>query len=72
MDTKTIDLSHASIEELVKLLREGQEFVLTDADEPLARVLPIHGKRIPGLNRGAMSTSPDFDAPLDETILLGE
>ena len=71
MLTKTIDVHNVqiSLEELLSLVREGAEVIFTDADTPLARVIPLTTsttERIAGLHTGAIWTSDDFDDPLPE------
>lgn len=68
---KTIDVSVAqmSVQQLLNILDEGTEILLTDSGKPLARLVPIieqNAPRIAGLHPGAISTSNDFDEPLPE------
>jgi antitoxin (DNA-binding transcriptional repressor) of toxin-antitoxin stability system len=68
---KTIDVSVAqmSVQQLLTLIDEGTEILLTDSGKPLARLVPIieqNAPRIAGLHPGAISTSNDFDEPLPE------
>lgn len=61
-----------SIIDLLTLVQNNTEIVLTDGDMPLAKVIPIEPideeKVIPkaGLNLGAMVMSDDFDEPLPD------
>jgi antitoxin (DNA-binding transcriptional repressor) of toxin-antitoxin stability system len=71
MLTKTVDIREAqtNLQDLLSLVREGVEIVLTEGTIPLARLVPISMSptlRTPGLHRGAMWTSADFDDPLSE------
>lgn len=71
MSTKTIDVHNAqiSLEEILSLIREGADVILTDANTPLARMIPLskpRTTRIAGLHAGAIWTSDDFDDPLPE------
>lgn len=71
MLTKTIDVREAQmdLQELLSLVREGTEIVLTEGTTPLARLVPIAVSatpRVTGLHRGAIWTSEDFDEPLPE------
>ena len=56
------------------LVQQGVEVILTDEGRPLARISPIqpNSVRIPGLNRGEIEATDDFDAPLSESFWLGE
>lgn len=77
MTVKTIDI-HAgqpSLETLLRLVRAGDEVLLTDGETPLARLIPVvrsGPSRVPGLNRGAFWTSDDFDAPLPDEFWTGK
>jgi antitoxin (DNA-binding transcriptional repressor) of toxin-antitoxin stability system len=71
MLTKTVDIQNtqASLQELLSLVREGTEIVLTEGTTPLARLMPIgvaSAQRVAGLHAGAVWTSEDFDEPLPE------
>lgn len=59
---------------LVEAALAGEEVVITEDGKPLARlvaVAPAEGKRIAGLNRGAIWTSEDFDEPLPDEFWVG-
>ena len=68
---KTVDISGSqmSVQELLHLVGEGTEILLTDGDKPLARLVPISQQNVPriaGLHQGEIWTSNDFDEPLPE------
>jgi antitoxin (DNA-binding transcriptional repressor) of toxin-antitoxin stability system len=74
--SKTVDIhdKQTSLSELVSLALEGNEVIIADEDKPLARLVPISESkqlRIPGLNRGEIWTSEDFDEPLPESFWTG-
>jgi prevent-host-death family protein len=74
MQTKTVELqeAQASLDELLALVREGVEIILTDGGTPLARLTPVEtGQRIPDLHPGAW-ISEDFDDELPDEFWLGE
>ena len=76
MSSKTIDIhdKQTSLSELVSLALEGNEVIIADDDKPLARLVPISESkqlRVPGLNRGEIWTSEDFDEPLPESFWTG-
>jgi antitoxin (DNA-binding transcriptional repressor) of toxin-antitoxin stability system len=76
MNRKTVDIhdTQTSLSELVSLALEGKEIVIAKDDKPLARLVPISESeqpRIPGLNRGEIWTSEDFDEPLPELFWIG-
>lgn len=71
MLTKTVDVreTQTNLQELLSLVREGTEIVLTEGPTPLARLVPIvasSAQRVAGLHAGAIWTSEDFDEPLAE------
>jgi len=73
MLTRTVDIREAqtNLQDLLSLVREGTEIVLTAGTTPLARLVPISVStlpRTPGLYKGAIWTSENFDAPLPESF----
>ncbi len=58
------------LKDLLSLVAEGTEVLLTDGDTPVARLVPV-GKRVAGLHSGAIWTSEDFDEPLPEEFWAG-
>lgn len=76
MTTKTIDVHEVKpdFKELLSLVGEGTEIILTEGDTPLARITPVKASptsRIPGLHTGAIWTSTDFDNPLSDEFWTG-
>ena len=66
MITKKFDVqeARANLQELLYLVREGAEIILTDGTTPLARVVPIASTSLPrvaGLHAGAIWTSDDSE-----------
>ena len=50
----------------------GEEIVIARAGKPVARLVAMHTPRVapqPGLLKGILEISEDFDAPLPEEIL---
>ena len=73
METITIDVQQTqpSLSELLLLLAKGEEVVLTEKDEPLAKMISLKATakpRVAGLHLGAMQMSDDFDEPLPERL----
>ena len=72
--TKNIDLKNvpAPLSELVLLVQAGNEVVFSQNNKPLAKLvsLPDTGQRVPGLHKGQIQTTADFDAPLSEDFLI--
>jgi len=76
MLTKTIDIqtSHFSLEEVLRLVRQDTEIIMTDADTYLARIVPYSShqqERQGNLHSGAMIASADFDDPLSDEFWTG-
>ena len=76
MTKKTIDVHEVKpdFKELLSLVGEGTEIILTEGDTPLARITPVKTSltsRIPGLHTGAIWTSADFDTPLADEFWTG-
>lgn len=58
------DLSH-----LVAQALEGEDVIIMRSGKPVARLVPIYQERVPGLARGRICISAEFDAPLPDDIL---
>ncbi len=72
MNSRAIDL-HRAQERLPELVSQanggGEEIVLTEAGEPVAKIVPLRRtgrRRAPGSARGRIIIADDFDAPLDD------
>lgn len=79
MLTQTVDIAKAqmSIKELLSLLTEDTEIVLTNGEIPIARLLSVNpssfnSPRIPDLHPNAIIISEDFDEPLPDEFWLGK
>jgi prevent-host-death family protein len=72
MSTVTIEEAQANLSELIHRLTPGDEVVITENNEPVARIvstatIPQRKPRQPGTLRGTvLYMAPDFDAPLDD------
>ncbi len=67
--TVTIEEAQTHLTEIVSKLAPGEEVVITDNQQPVARLLPVKSKaqRKLGTMRGSVKyIAPDFDAPLDD------
>ncbi len=77
MLAKKIDVDKTTLKELLALVREGAEVLLTEGDTPVAKITPVEEKqalsqpRTPGLFPGIW-TSDDFDDPLPDEFWFGE
>ncbi|MFP4033136.1 MAG: type II toxin-antitoxin system Phd/YefM family antitoxin [Desulfococcaceae bacterium] len=74
METKSVEIQdvQSQLSELFSLVAEGTEIVIFEGEKPFARILPARTKRIPGLHRGCIQISPDFDDPLPDSFWSGE
>lgn len=68
----TIVNMHRAKTELSRLVQQalaGEEVIVTRAGKPVVRLVPIRGKRQPGLGKGTFEVRPEFFEPLPESIL---
>jgi prevent-host-death family protein len=70
MSEHAIDLTHAQtrLPELVRQAARGEDVILTDAGEPVAKIIPITRARGPrqfGSAKGLIHMADDFDEPLE-------
>lgn len=82
MSTKRLDIKQLqiSVSELLSLIKNGEEIVITNGNTPVARLTILNpideiifeSKKTPqpGLNLGAMVMSNDFDQPLVDEFWL--
>lgn len=82
MSNKTFDLKQLpiSVTELLSLIQDDQEIVITNDNIPVARLTLLNSiaqsglksekTPQPGLNLGAMVMSDDFDQPLPDEFWL--
>lgn len=66
--TVTLEEAQAHLAELISKLAPDEEVIITDKQQPAARLLPVQTKapRKLGTMRGSVKyIAPDFDAPLD-------
>ena len=72
MTTVSIQEAQAKLPELIHDLAPGEEVVITENDQPVARLTPPRKApqrppRRPGTLRGTvLYMAPDFDAPLED------
>lgn len=69
--------AQAHIKDLLDLVKEGQEVLISDDDRVFARLAPVKMEekkpRTPGLTPGVVKwISPDFDEPLPDSFWFGE
>lgn len=82
MSTKTVDIQQLQIDvsQLLSLMQNDQEIVITHGNTPIAKLTLINQIEAniwesektpkPGLNLGAMVMSDDFDQPLPDEFWL--
>ena len=70
MTSLPIQQAQAQLPELIHQLTPGDELVITENDQPVARILPprpVRASRKLGSLRGTvLYMAPDFNAPLEE------
>ena len=71
MGEHAIDLNHArtQLPELVRQAARGEDVILTEGGEPVAKIIPITRMQEPrefGSARGLIHMADDFDEPLEE------
>ena len=71
---KTVNIHEAKthLSRLITEVTAGEEVVIAKAGHPVARLVPVQkgrAPRVPGLDRGVVSVSDDFDAPLPDDLL---
>jgi len=69
--TITLQEAQAKLKELISQLAPGEELVITENQQPVAKLIATPGPqrqlRQPGTLRGTvLYMAPDFDAPLEE------
>ncbi len=66
--TVTVEDAQARLAELLNLAQAGNEIIIAEGGQPLARLVAIAEskpkRRIAGLHRGKIWMSDDFDMPL--------
>jgi len=59
-------------DQLLKRVREGEQIIIAEEGQPVARLMPLQQPlppRTPGSAAGQVVMSEDFDDPLPEAIL---
>jgi prevent-host-death family protein len=72
MKTVNIHAAKTHFSRLVDRVAEGEEIVIARGGRPVARLCPLaprQAKRRPGLMKGRIVISKDFDAPLPADVL---
>jgi antitoxin (DNA-binding transcriptional repressor) of toxin-antitoxin stability system len=72
MTTVTLKEAQSALADLIHRLAPGEEVVITENDQPVARLIPTPptprvARRQLGTMKGTvLSMAPDFDAPLED------
>jgi prevent-host-death family protein len=72
MKTINIHAAKTHLSSLVAEVEAGEEIIIAKAGKPVARLMPLENKkaqRKPGLMKGQIWMSDDFDAPLPPDLL---
>jgi prevent-host-death family protein len=70
--TITVDEAQAKLKELIDKLAPGEEVIITENHQPVAKLIgesskPKTPRPGPGLGKGMITyMAPDFDAPLED------
>ncbi len=69
--TRRVNMHEAKsdLSRLVAAAWQGEEVIIMRAGKPVARLVPIREERRPGLARGRIRISDDFDSPLPADLL---
>jgi prevent-host-death family protein len=72
MPQVTLQEAETQLAGLIRAARNGEEVVITDHDQPVARIVSVAAAiterrpRRAGSGKGKFIMAPDFDAPLEE------
>jgi prevent-host-death family protein len=69
MTTVSIQEAQAALSDLIHRLAPGEEIVITENNQPVARLIPAGRpteRKLGTLKGTVLYMSPDFDAPLDD------
>lgn len=72
METINIHRAKTQLSRLIERVNAGEEIVIAKAGRPVARLVPATAPtapRMPGLMKGRIRVSKDFDAPLADDLL---
>ena len=72
METINIHQAKTQLSRLIERVNAGEEIVIAKAGRPVARLVPATAAaapRRPGLMKGRIRVSKDFDAPLPDDLL---
>ncbi len=74
MSDKTVSAeeAQAQLKDLLDLVREGDEVLISEGDKVFARIAPVKKRRTPGRLRGSVRMAADFDDPLPDSFWFGE
>ncbi len=61
----------SDLSRLVAKALQGEEVLIMRDGKPVAKLVPIHDERLPGLARGQVRIGEDFDSPLPDDLLDG-
>ena len=72
MTTVTIQEAQSRLTDLIHRLSPGEEIVITENDQPVARLVPTpavvskKARQLGTMKGSVLSMAPDFDAPLED------
>ncbi|HLW66922.1 MAG TPA: DUF2281 domain-containing protein [Gemmataceae bacterium] len=68
-NTVTLDQAQAALKQLIGKLGPGDEIVITENDQPVARLVPSTAsaqRKLGTLKGTVLHMAPDFDSPLED------
>lgn len=74
-DKYNIHAAKSSLSRLVDRAAAGEDIILARAGKPVARITALEPERLsrkPGLLKGSIKISRDFDSPLDDESLWAD
>ena len=72
MTTVTIQEAQSRLTDLIRRLSPGEEVVITENDQPVARIVPTPvvakktARQLGTMKGSVLYMAPDFDAPLED------
>jgi prevent-host-death family protein len=66
MTTVSLLDAQARLSDLIHHLSPGEEVIITENDQPIARLVPAKPRELGTMRGSVLYMAPDFDAPLDE------
>lgn len=72
MTAVTIEEAQSKLPELIHKLTPGEELLITEDNQPVARLIPANKqqqRKLGGLQGTVIYMAPDFDAPIEQVVI---